>query len=45
VRRVNGTRLYRATAAATPALARRVIFVTGDAATDAVRFFDKSGCR
>ena len=38
--------LYRAMAAATPALARRVIFVTGDVAgTDAERFLDESGCR
>ena len=44
--RVNGMMLYRAMAAATPALARRVIFVTGDvAATDAERFLDDSGCR
>ena len=36
--RVDGMMLYRAIAAATPALARRVIFVTGDVAgTDAVR--------
>ena len=37
---------YRAIAAATPALARRVIFVTGDVAgTDAERFLEESGCR
>ena len=37
--RVGGMSLYRAIAAATPALARRVIFVTGDVAgTDAERF-------
>jgi signal transduction histidine kinase/BarA-like signal transduction histidine kinase len=44
--RVDGMMLYRAIAAATPALARRVIFVTGDVAgTDAERFLDDSGCR
>ena len=43
--RVDGMTLYRAIAAATPALARRVIFVTGDVAgTDAERFLDDSGC-
>jgi PAS domain S-box-containing protein len=44
--RVDGMMLYRAMAAATPALARRVIFVTGDVAgTDAERFLEDSGCR
>jgi DNA-binding response OmpR family regulator len=44
--RMSGMMLYRAIAAATPALARRVIFVTGDvAATDAERFLAESGCR
>jgi PAS domain S-box-containing protein len=44
--RVDGKTLYRAIAAATPALARRVIFVTGDVAgTDAERFLEDSGCR
>jgi signal transduction histidine kinase/BarA-like signal transduction histidine kinase len=44
--RIDGMTLYRAVAAATPALARRVIFVTGDVAgTDAERFLDASGCR
>jgi CheY-like chemotaxis protein len=44
--RVDGMTLYRAIAAATPALARRVIFVTGEVAgTDAERFLDDSGCR
>jgi CheY-like chemotaxis protein len=44
--RVDGKTLYRAIAAATPALARRVIFVTGDVAgTDAERFLEESGCR
>ena len=43
--RVDGMTLYRAIAAATPALARRVIFVTGDVVgTDAERFLDDSGC-
>jgi two-component system cell cycle sensor histidine kinase/response regulator CckA len=44
--RVSGMVIYRAIAAATPSLARRVIFVTGDvAATDAERFLADSGCR
>ena len=44
--RVDGMTLYRAIAAATPSLARRVIFVTGDVAgTDAERFLEESGCR
>jgi PAS domain S-box-containing protein len=44
--RVDGMMLYRAMAAATPTLARRVIFVTGDVAgTDAERFLEDSGCR
>jgi two-component system NtrC family sensor kinase len=44
--RVDGMMLYRAIAAATPSLARRVIFVTGDVAgTDAARFLDESACR
>jgi signal transduction histidine kinase/CheY-like chemotaxis protein len=44
--RVDGMMLYRAMAAATPAVARRVIFVTGDVAgTDAERFLADSGCR
>jgi PAS domain S-box-containing protein len=44
--RVDGMTLYRAIAAAAPALARRVIFVTGDVAgTDAERFLEESGCR
>jgi CheY-like chemotaxis protein len=44
--RVDGKMLYRAIAAATPALARRVIFMTGDVAgTDAERFLDETGCR
>jgi two-component system NtrC family sensor kinase len=44
--RIDGVQFYRAMAAATPALARRVIFVTGDVAgTDAERFLDETGCR
>jgi two-component system NtrC family sensor kinase len=44
--RVDGIRFYRAMTAATPALARRVIFVTGDVAgTEAERFLEQSGCR
>jgi signal transduction histidine kinase/BarA-like signal transduction histidine kinase len=44
--RVDGMMVYRAIAAATPALARRVIFVTGDVAgTDAERFLEDTGCR
>jgi two-component system cell cycle sensor histidine kinase/response regulator CckA len=44
--RVDGMMLYRAIAAATPTLARRVIFVTGDVAgADAERFLEESGCR
>jgi signal transduction histidine kinase len=44
--RVSGMMLYRAIAAVTPSLARRVIFVTGDVtATDAERFLTESGCR
>ena len=44
--RVGGMTLYRAMAAATPALARRVIFVTGAVAgTDAERFLKETGCR
>jgi CheY-like chemotaxis protein len=44
--RVDGKTLYRAIAAATPALARRVIFITGDVAgAEAETFLDESGCR
>ena len=44
--KVDGIALYRAIAAATPALARRVIFVTGDVAgADTERFLEESGCR
>jgi CheY-like chemotaxis protein len=44
--RIDGMQFYRAMAAASPALARRVIFVTGDVAgTDAERFLEETGCR
>jgi two-component system NtrC family sensor kinase len=44
--RVDGMMLYRAIAATAPALARRVIFVTGDVAgTDAERFLAETGSR
>ncbi|MGE3276046.1 MAG: ATP-binding protein [Vicinamibacterales bacterium] len=44
--RIDGMQFYRAMAAATPALARRVIFVTGAVAgTDAERFLAETGCR
>ena len=44
--RVDGKTFYRRLDATTPALAQRVIFVTGDVAgTDAEQFLDESGCR
>ena len=44
--RIDGMQFYRAMATATPALARRVIFVTGDVAgTEAERFLEETGCR
>jgi signal transduction histidine kinase len=44
--RVDGMSFYRAIAASKPALARRVIFVTGDVVgTDAERFLEETGCR
>ena len=44
--RIDGMQFYRAMAAATPTLARRVIFVTGAVAgTDAERFLEETGCR
>jgi len=44
--RVDGMQFYRAIAAAKPALARRVIFVTGDVVgAEAERFLEESGCR
>jgi len=44
--RMDGPAFHRAIAARSPALARRVIFVTGDVAgTEAERFLEESGCR
>ena len=44
--RLDGSALYRELAANDPAMARRVLFVTGDVAgTDAERFLEESGCR
>ncbi len=44
--KLDGMQFYRAMAAATPSLARRVIFVTGAVAgTDAERFLEETGCR
>jgi signal transduction histidine kinase/CheY-like chemotaxis protein len=44
--RVDGTAFYRTVTAETPALAHRIIFMTGDVAgTDAERFLEESGCR
>jgi CheY-like chemotaxis protein len=44
--RLDGPAFYRRVAATMPALAHRVIFVTGDVAgTDAERFLEDSGCR
>jgi signal transduction histidine kinase len=44
--RLDGMQFYRAIAAATPSLARRVIFVTGAVAgTDAEGFLAETGCR
>ena len=44
--RMDGKEFYRQLAAASPALAARVIFVTGDVAgTDAESFLEESGCR
>ncbi|HVQ17209.1 MAG TPA: response regulator, partial [Vicinamibacterales bacterium] len=44
--KVDGMALYRAIAAASPVLARRVIFVTGAASgAEAERFLEESGCR
>jgi signal transduction histidine kinase len=44
--RIDGMQFYRAMAAATPGLARRVIFVTGTVAgTEAERFLEETGCR
>lgn len=44
--KIDGIQFYHKLAPANPALARRVIFVTGDVAgTDAERFLQESGCR
>jgi two-component system cell cycle sensor histidine kinase/response regulator CckA len=44
--RLDGMQFYRAMAAATPSLSRRVIFVTGAVAgTDAESFLEETGCR
>ncbi len=44
--RLDGPAFYRAITASAPALARRVIFVTGDVAgAEADRFLEESGCR
>jgi PAS domain S-box-containing protein len=44
--RVDGQAFYRAIATSSPALVRRIIFVTGDVAgTEAGRFLEQSGCR
>ena len=44
--RLDGTAFYRRLEAEHPALARRVVFVTGDvASTEAARFFEETGCR
>jgi DNA-binding response OmpR family regulator len=44
--RLDGSAFYRELASNDPAMARRVLFVTGDVAgTDAERFLEESGCR
>src|SRR5262249_25594778 len=44
--RLDGKSFYARLSDAAPALARRVVFVTGDVAgTDAERFLEDSGCR
>ncbi|MGE3511067.1 MAG: response regulator, partial [Vicinamibacterales bacterium] len=44
--RVDGKKLHRKLTVSRPALARRVIFVTGDVAgTEAEQFLEQSGCR
>ncbi len=44
--RLDGPSFYKELAVADPAMARRVLFVTGDVAgTDAERFLEESGCR
>ncbi len=44
--KMDGKTFYRTLSAASPGLARRVVFVTGDVAgTDAESFLEESGCR
>jgi PAS domain S-box-containing protein len=44
--RLDGTAFYRTLAVTYPALAKRIVFVTGDVAgTEAGRFLEESGCR
>jgi CheY-like chemotaxis protein len=44
--RLDGKAFYRTLIVNVPAMARRVIFVTGDVVgTDAEQFLDESGCR
>ena len=44
--RLDGQTFYRAVAGTTPALSRRIVFVTGDViAADAEAFLEESGCR
>ena len=44
--RMDGRAFFRAVTESTPALARRIVFVTGDVVgTDAERFLEESGCR
>jgi PAS domain S-box-containing protein len=44
--RLDGTEFYRRAVVASPALAARLVFVTGDVAgTEAERFLEESGCR
>ena len=44
--RLDGPSFYRELASDDPAMARRVLFVTGDVAgTDAERFLEETGCR
>ena len=44
--RLDGKAFYRRLSESAPALAKRIVFVTGDVAgTDAERFLEESGCR
>ena len=44
--RMDGRAFFRAVTESTPALARRIVFVTGDVVgTDGERFLEESGCR